>query len=140
MSVQHNTSVSRALANRVRALERTARQYELEPAGLNEELLASLDHLAIQPDALDRLRLACLLSRPNLPTQDIHKSQLLLTEIPPDSPYAPIRDLLARELDQLVVLRSARCRIEELEVQLKTLKSLDADLTQGQTELEELAK
>lgn len=112
----------------------------LEPAEFNEELRASFDTLGNQPSALDRLHLAYLLSRPNLATQDIRKSQLLLTEIPPDSPYAPIRDLLARELDHLTALRSASSRIEELEVQLKTLKSIDADMTKGQTQLEELSK
>ena len=111
----------------------------LDAQALEQEYAVALEGLGAGTEAADRLRLAYLLSRPGLASQDIHRAQLLLTEIPAESAYAPIRDLMARELAQLVQLQAARERVQELETQLENLKSIDTELTEVQAEMEELS-
>jgi hypothetical protein len=112
----------------------------LDTAELIDEYSVARNRLRGQRRDVDRLRLSYLLSRPNLPMQDISKSQILLAEIGSDSSYAPYRDLVARELVLLIDLQAAQRSAQELQTQLETLKGIDTDLTQGQAEIEELSK
>ena len=136
------------------------------------EFAATLDeanekYLA-EPDDEIRARLGYLLSRPDRPTQDLGESRRLLAEIEPDSAYAPLRDLLRREVDLLSELKSAReetsdlsahvatleadvaeqharlvalrSRIVELQAQIEALKSIETKITEDQKTIEELSR
>lgn len=112
----------------------------LDAAELVNEYEIFNQRLQEQPGDADRLHLSYLLSRPGLPMQDIGKSQALLAEIGPDSVYAPYRNMLARELVLLLDLQAEQKRVRELHAQLEALKGIDADLSEGQAEIEELSK
>ncbi len=112
----------------------------LDGAALLTEYEAASEQLREQPGDSVRLHLSYLLSRPNLPMRDMSKSQALLAEISPDSVYAPFRDLLAREFVLQIELETARKEVQELRAQLEALKGIDADLSEGQAEIEELSK
>jgi len=109
-------------------------------AALVTEYEAASEQLRERPGDSVRLHLSYLLSRPDLPMRDMSKSQALLAEINPDSTYAPIRDLLAREFVLQIELETARKNVRDLHAQLEALKGIDADLSEGQTEIEELSK
>jgi hypothetical protein len=116
-----------------------ARVNALDAAALDAEYRKTQAELGVAAEADDRLRLAYLLSRPALTARDPAESRKLLSGIPSESAYAPIRDLMMHELAQLEALDRARLRVRELESQLDALKSIDAELTEEQAELEELS-
>ncbi|MGH8222985.1 MAG: hypothetical protein ACREQZ_08425 [Woeseiaceae bacterium] len=115
-----------------------------------------------------RVRLGYLLSRPDRPAQDIGESRRVLAEIDPDSAYAPLRDLLQREVELLSELGSAgretsnlsaqvamleadiaeqhtrlvalQSRIAELQTQLEALKSIETKITEDQKAIDELSQ
>lgn len=98
--------------------------------GLNAEALVAERDRAVQaystaPTDETRLHLAYLLSRPGTAVQDLEASQELLNEIPPASPYAPVRDLLRREVGLVAQLEAAR-RVSRL--QASRLDAVEADL------------
>jgi hypothetical protein len=111
----------------------------LDETGLVEEYATTLARYQQAPDDAERMRLSYLLSRPQLPMRDIGASQVLLTQISADSPYAPLRDLLAQETALQIDLQAAREQAHQLRTQLEALKGIDTDLTRGQEEIEELS-
>lgn len=112
----------------------------LDETGLMEEYALTLERYRVQPDDADRLRLSYLLSRPQLPERDVGMSQVLLTQIPADSAYAPLRTLMAQETALMIDLEAARQQSQQLRAQLEALKGIDADMTRGQEEIEELSQ
>lgn len=112
----------------------------LDETGLMQEYALTLERYRAEPDDATRLRLSYLLSRSQLPERDVAMSQVLLTQIPADSPYAPLRTLLAQQIALMIDLQGARQQSQQLRAQLEALKGIDTDMTRGQEEIEELSQ
>lgn len=98
---------------------------------MDEMRAQALETYEEQPDDPARLKLAYVLSRPNAPLPLLERSRGILAEIPPDSPYAAMRDLLDGELRALVELRRTQGYTMELEERLEALKAIEEDLQRG---------
>jgi len=112
----------------------------LDEAGLTQEYALTLERYRAEPDDATRLRLSYLLSRPQLPERNVTMSQVLLSQVPADSAYAPLRALLAQETALMIDLEGARQQAQQLRAQLEALKGIDTDMSRGQDEIEELSQ
>ena len=116
---------------------------ELEPLN-SSELLAKRNNLrasyAQAPNNEQRMRLAYLLSRPNPATQNFAKSLALLAELEPNSHFAPLRNMIQREITLSKQLNATRQKLQELQNQLNTLKAIDGDLTESQKTIDEVSQ
>lgn len=93
-----------------------------------------------QPNDESRLRLAYVVSRANVATQDLTKSRLLLAQIAPDSAYVPLRDMVLREIQLTAKLEETRQTISALQTQLESLKAIETELKENQHDLDEAAQ
>lgn len=91
------------------------------------------------PTDRTRMELGYLLTRPNITTQDLSTSLVLLSKITTDSFYAPLRDSVQREiqlLDELQETKNVTVKLQkqlkELQTQLGKLKAIDGDITKSQ--------
>lgn len=119
----------------------------LEPpsyVSFRDQLLLSYKN---SPDDEIRLRLGYLLSRPNTDIQNLPKSVELLAEIERNSSYLWLRTSLLNEINLMRELRAANAElnsadesIDELQTQLKMLKTIDGDLTESQREIDEISQ
>lgn len=112
----------------------------LTPAELATRRRSAGERFRHTANADDRLRFAYLLSRPAPTGQNLDRSRELLLALPAQHRYAPLRDLILRELDLTVNLSSARNKVRAQQAQLEALKAIEADLTENQKELEQLAR
>ena len=112
----------------------------LAPPGLAIRHKSLQDIHSAQPDDDNRMRLAYVLSRPNAATQDLTKSSALLADIDAGSAYAPLRDMLKREIALTTELRLVRRKLDELKSQLEMLKTIDGDLTESRKAVDEVAQ
>ena len=110
----------------------------------HEELLAryedAIKRLKNHSDDRIKIDLSFILSRPNTSIYNIEKSRALLSEINGDSVYAPLRDLMLREIIQIAEFQAANSQLKELHTQLEMLKKIDGDITESQKEIEEVAQ
>lgn len=106
------------------------------------ELASERDRVLIehrqQPSDGSRLALGFLLSRPQVLVHDVDKSRALLAEIDASGAYAPIRDLLLRELATIDEVAALKVEIAHLRSQLDALRAIETDLTENQKEIEEV--
>lgn len=131
----------------------TSRVNGLDPAQLQLEQTIALKQYTYKPDDDEgRLRLVYLLSRQQLSSAEIDRSQALLANIDAVSAFAPLRDLVREELSLVTELQTKRrqvlnlrTQVGDLEIQLNglrtqldALKTIETDLTIDQEELEEL--
>jgi len=110
----------------------------LEGDALTAEYTSTLQRFLARPGDVERLRLSYLLSQPLLPMRNVERSGILLQEIDPAGACAPYAALSRRMLASMQDLESAQEALRKLKSQLETLKGIDADITDGQEEFEEL--
>jgi hypothetical protein len=124
-----------AIVNWLRLVGRIEKLSSLELASERDRIFR--EHHK-QPGDGSRLVLGYLLSRPELLVQHLDKSRVFLTEIDTSSAYAPVRDLLLRELAMIDKIADLKTQITRLQSQLDALRVIETDLTENQKEFEEV--
>lgn len=104
--------------------------------GVNTAREAALVRYNSQPDDPARLRLAYVLSRPDVPLRQLERSREILAEIANDSPHVALRDALDREIRALSQLQRMHGRLLEVESRLEALKAIEQDLNQSRRQRE----
>lgn len=89
----------------------------------------------LQPTDANRLRAGYALSRPGASPEQLAQSREILTNIPPGSDLAPMRDVLDREIEKSIEMQDTESRVLELQEQLSTLQ---AKLGELQSQLDAL--
>ncbi len=107
----------------------------LELAGERDRIV--MEHRE-RPSDGSRLALGYLLSQPQPLVRDIEKSRMLLDAVVSSSAYAPVRDLVVRELAKIDEITDLQAQVTRLQSQLDALKVIETDLTENQKELEEV--